>query len=116
MLRNLRGEVVDKLPHQEEYDRRVARLRPEVLDELQRRINDYCDSHSSVKAGWLFGIEGFETMHRDLVSSCGGDEEEANLFLGQILWEVLRHRSDEWWFHRPEGGGDHPAGMRYDRG
>lgn len=115
MLENLDGDSVDKLPHDDEYRRRTSKLPPGLLDEIKSFIDGYCHGHREVKVGWLLSAAGCEQMYRQVVTSLDGDGEEASKFLGQVLWEVLRHRAETWRFLRPEGGGAHPAGMHYWR-
>ena len=116
MLFNLDGEEMNRLPHQEEFDMRRDRLPDGFFERLWEFINQYCDANREVRAGYFFSVPEFAPLHQELVAALGS-EDEANLFLGQVLWEVVRARPDRWRFHRPEGsgGGDHPVGMVYWR-
>ena len=116
MLLNLDDREMPDLPHREDYERRRQRLPESLFDRLGRFINGYCDTRGQVRAGYFFSEPDFPPLYQELATALGS-EDEANLFLGQMLWEALRvgRPTERWRFVRPEGGEDHPAGMQYWR-
>jgi len=114
MLESIDGKRMKGLPHRDQYNRRVGRLRSGLAGEVQNIIARYCDSHNEVTAGWLFSQPEFPPKHQEMTDALRV-EEEANQLLGQMLWEVLRARPEVWLFYRPESEGEFPAAMRYWR-
>jgi hypothetical protein len=113
MLIDLEGRKKRDLPHADQYEKRVARLRPGLEGETLRLIDDYCSAHDQVTVAWLFAVRDVGDRHHEIAVALG--EEQANELLGQMLWDVLRLRRDVWCFYRPEGEGLLPKGMRYWR-
>jgi len=81
MLENLDGKQYDYLPHQDQYNARLSRLRSDLADEMMQLIYGYCDRSDEVTSEHLFGVRGFSERHRDMVGALGV-EEEANMLIG----------------------------------
>lgn len=115
MLYNLVGRVKENLPHEEDFRWRRENVPDEDYYALFDRVSEYCGAHDTVKAAYFAGSDWMQGFWRVLEEACGGDREEAGMFLGQILWVVLQERDDDWYFYREESIGDNVQGMTYFR-
>ena len=115
MLYNLERKVMEYLPHEEEFDRKRANVSDEDYYALIDDINEYCNTHDTVKAAYFAESDWMERFWEVLGGACGGNREDAAMFLGQILWVALQERDDDWAFYREEALGDNIAGMKYFR-
>ena len=111
MLINPNGDEVNNLPHEAEFNRKKSLLTEEAYSAIVKEIQDYCDMHEAVRAAFFAD----RPSRSVLLNALRGDDEEAAKFHGQILWDVLRKREDEWWFHRPESIDGEIVGMAYHK-
>lgn len=111
MLINPNGERVDYDPYPEQFRRERDLLSDEDYIAIVTDIEDFCGSHSSVSAA---NFSSHQTREL-LAAAFRGDDEEAAICHGHILWNVLRRHPEDWWFFRPQAHGDEIAGMVYTR-
>lgn len=115
MLCNLNRKLMEYLPHGEEFARKRANLSDEDYYAVIDKINEYCDTHETVKCVYFAPGDWTPTVFQALYEACGKNAEDAAMFLGQILWVVLQERDDDWSFYREESIGDNIQGMKYFR-
>ena len=113
MLFNLDDKPLDKLPHQEDFDARRTRISDQDYDAVESALNRIVADRLNVDQGfqstWLWEPLG-EALHTKIREAAGRD---ADFFFGQIVWQVVRKRPDEWYFCRPAQDDDRIAGTRY---
>jgi len=104
MLQDIEGNPVNRNPHQAEYDNWCNALAESDLVAMQQAINDYTDDRDELQASFLPGKSPeIKALFPRLTAACGGDEEQAGLFFGNIVWRVIYDRSENWRFTRTEG-------------
>ncbi len=116
MLYNLNGEEMTYMPHQEEYDLRRANLSDEDYYRVVDAINDYIDNSNGVFASsFIPGADWTDTPYQPLYLACNQSKEQSAMFFGQIVWQVVMDRDDEWLFKPPDMDADGIQGTTYWR-
>ena len=115
MLIDLNDKKTDYLPHENEFEARCANLSDVEYRQVEASVNEFCDTHRAVSRANLNGDDWASEPWAAVRRACRGDVEEAEMFLGQILWQCLRMRSEEWRFDRPPSTDGEIRGMIYWR-
>ncbi len=102
-LYSIDGRLIDYLPHQGEFDSCRGRLSEEdfaaVVDELNRRVDTTAGSDKPVlTSSWIPGNDWTGTAYAPLYAACRQDRNRSGMFFGQILWQVMRNRTEDWSF------------------
>ena len=114
MLLDLDGKHVNRNPHREEYNSWCSRISDEDFQAMEQAINNYCDRHNEIRSSFIPGKD--ETIKRlfpTLTEACNGNEEDAGLFFGNIVWRVVDGRADSWYFKPSDRDDEHSLGMFY---
>lgn len=94
---------IDYLPHKQEFDICRTRLADAayhaVENELNRRIDAVAENPQPVlTSSWLPGPDWTGTVYEPLYHAASNDQSRSGMFFGQILWQVMRERREDWAF------------------
>ncbi len=114
MLYSFEGNRVNRNPHHEQFEAWCHGILSENLQAIRNAINDFCDQNNEFRSSFIPGKdETIQNLFPHLTAACGGDEEQAGLFFGNIVWRVIDSRADEWYFKRSDRDDEHPLGTFY---
>ena len=104
MLLDINGNRVNRDPHQKEYTAWCAEISPADLQAMEQVINDYCDDCDEIRSSFMPGKSpAIKALFPKLTVACNGNEEQAGLFFGNIVWRVICDRhGEDWRFSRSE--------------
>jgi len=116
MLLDVHGNRVNRDPHREQFDAWCHGISNENFQAMEDAINDFCDRNDEFRSSFMPGQD--ETIGRlfpTLTAACNGNEQDAGLFFGNIVWRILDDKPEEWRFARSEQDEENPLGMFYWR-
>ncbi len=116
MLLDTNDNRVNRDPHREQFDAWCQGISSENLQAIRNAINDFCDQNNEFRSSFMPGKdEAIQNLFPHLTAACGGNEEQAGLFFGNIVWRILDDRPEEWRFARSAQDEENPLGMFYWR-
>ena len=116
MLLDVNKKRVNRNPHREEFNLWLARISDADFQAMEQAINDFCDDHNEFRSSFMPGQDArIQKLFPALTAACSGNEEQAGLFFGNIVWRVVDDRTDEWYFRVSDKDDEHPLGTFYWR-
>ncbi len=106
------GKYVDKLPHKKEFDIWMKKLPQADYESIVDALNAKIALSDINTSSWIPGDE-WDSVYKPLAVACGNNKE-AGLFFGLILFDLLMRRDDAvWGFGRFEKNGVPIKGTTY---
>ena len=117
MLTSIDGKTYTELPHKNEYDRWMRNIKAtdyqRVEDELNRIIDEKVAAGEPVTTGWIVPTILDGTPFIALYEACNKCETHTGLFLGLIVFDIMMHRPEQWYFGRFTYNGKEISSMTY---
>jgi hypothetical protein len=116
MLYSIDEKRIEAIPKRRQADFRRWRtaLGEDNYQIASDAIRNRLDEKEVVVAAWLPGKDWTGTPFEPLYYACNRNEEQSGWFFGLIVWDVMIHHSDDWFF-LPAADEDDVLGMRYFR-
>lgn len=108
------GKYITKIPHKAEFTKWMQKLSPSDYQAIVDALNVQIDSSDVITAGWIPGHDWTGTVYEPIYKVCGRNQNQAGLFYGLILFDILMNRTDKTWgFGRFENDGKPLKSMTY---
>lgn len=92
---------VTRIPHEDFYNERLARLSPKQIQAIQEEIRRRIEGDEFAVAGWIPGSDWtgtpFQSIYED---ACGYDFDASRWLFGILVWVTLMEHEDYWGFRR----------------
>ena len=115
MLYNIDGKDVTRIPHRQQYDKCRAILSDEDYYRAVDAINKYINTKDVFISSYIPGPDWTNTPYHPLYLACQQNADRAGLFFGQIVWDTVMKREDDWCFLPADKDFDDVIGMKYFR-
>jgi len=105
---------ITDLPYKKDYDTLRKRLTTAEYNSIEDHLNALIDTGDIHTSSWMPGSDWSNTPLQLLYDkACRKDPVWAGKFFGQILFKVMRDRSEVWGFGRYEKNGVPIRGITY---
>ena len=116
MLYTIDGKRIETIPRRRQADFQKWRtaLGAPNYQIASDAIRNLLDGKEFVVSSFLPGSDWTNTEFAPLYVACNGNQTQAGWFFGLIVWDVMIHHPDDWFF-LPAADDDDVLGMRYFR-
>jgi len=115
VLFNLDRKEMTSVPHERDFRMARARLTDEEYQAVVDAINEYVDEQNCFVSSYIPGSDWTCTVYQALYCACNQSQDQAGMFFGLIVWQVMMERDDEWFFRPADKDFDAVIGMTYFR-
>jgi hypothetical protein len=90
------GKEKKSLPYSQEYNKWRKHLSDKEYNRIVGELYQMIDKDEIHTSGWMPGSNWMGTVFEPIYHACGGNETQAALFFGLIVYKVFMDRPDAW--------------------
>lgn len=107
------GKCITTIPHKKDYDFWMKNLNNNDYKKISDELNSKIDGSDINTSSWIPGSNWIGTVFEPIYYACNQNINQAGMFFGLILFDIMIQRPEMWGFGKYEKDGVPIKGTTY---